>query len=376
MVAWLIIVISSLLCNLATVQSNSKSVDKAQIKTDCKKDLVHEIFAKKDLTIPNGECPQKETSVWPDFLHSETITKVMNYYQPKAREESLKHIEFLPYALYPQYMDNFHKAARSLSTEMHKHHTDLVQGSSVQFWLGTRDDGRTLLIFFPGTANIKDVEIDITVKHEKVRLAGLLPEEAKYKYPKKYLSGDIKGAQKLTQEEIWKKGTFRVHQGVHSRLWDSEVQRGIQENLLLLYSGTEEMAPVEFPKWVKANGITTEIKAALIKHGFVEIHDQFSGKKFNANDPESLKYKNAGHYTRPKAFRMDSKEMEDFVSDPDVKKKDIEIVIKAVKKIKEKRLKRAQTGIRTTKVEKLIISGHSLDFLLLSCNNTNGCVCM
>lgn len=324
---------------------------------DCTHDLINEIF---DKPTRSSECPQNDIDSWPDFMQTKgegAVTFSKTYHGDREKDYKIKHIEYLPYVLFPQYLDNFRKSVRELSSAKYRHSTKVATSKeSVQFWIGTANEGRTLLIFFPGTENIPDIKVDLSVKHHSIKLPNIVPQELRYTYPERYLKGDEKGAKKLTRMELEHLYSFRVHHGIHTKLFDGEIQRGLQEELLFLYSGFEKMASIPFGPWCLENNIPNHVVTKLYRYNFAQFKDKITGKPIT---PEQAKRDENTHYTRPAAMDIRSDQFQSFVRDPDITKKDIEIVATAIKNLRQKHLERARVGMRTAKVQQLIIAGHS-----------------
>eukprot|EP01084_Bolivina_argentea_P000741 1355_1 len=151
-------------------------VDGREVQAKCVKETINKVFDKDTST---DKCSLHEISHFPPA-------------------------DYISYVFYPKGMDNFILTERELSGS-----------TTVRFYFATKDEGKTLLIYFPGTSNVADIKIDLTVKHHKVDLPHLVDPQ-------------------LTPEQLDKYGgnTFRIHDGVHRKLFDNKVQNSLQTNLL------------------------------------------------------------------------------------------------------------------------------------------------
>ena len=220
---------------------------------DCTQDLIYQVF---DKPTTSSECPAEDMRKWPGFFHSDYITKIKtHYYGDRHKEYDIKHIEFLPmFYILNIWINgecqvvNYYLKKRNINNYI-KHRSCII----CAYGIGTEDEGRTLLIYFPGTDNINDVKIDIAVRHHTIKLPNIVAEERKYKFPEKFLSGqESPKLDKLALDHLY---SFKVHHCVHSRLFDQEIQRGLQEDLLFLYSGFETMPKISFEEWYEHNNI-------------------------------------------------------------------------------------------------------------------------
>eukprot|EP01084_Bolivina_argentea_P305124 527105_1 len=276
----------------------------------CTKDTIDQVL---NSATPSLSCSKEEIAQFPKFMK--------------------ENIDFLSYALYPSNMDNFVRTQRKFADkEKYKLSTDVVSKTSVQYWIGTKDKGKTLLLFFVGTENMEDVKVDLNVKHDNVQLPGIVSDRLLYTNPEK--------TETVSPQEIKKLAEFRIHQGVHNKLTQKEPNKLIQEDLLYLYCGHQDIGPVPWTEWCTEHSISAKLQVKLIKYGF----------------QQSIK---DVKYTVPKAMHKKSKHWKQFIHDTDISKKEIVLVTEAVNKIKLI-IKHGRKGIDTTKVENLIISGQSL----------------
>eukprot|EP01083_Nonionella_stella_P187855 691239_1 len=302
-----------------------------QIIEKCEEDTIHEVFA-KEVT----KCSEEEANI-PQFIKD--------------------HPDYISYILNPSGMEHYVHTSRTLSKTTSQQQTDLVTDESIQYHLGTADQGRTLLIFFPGTDidlgkidfwNQPDVHIDLSAKHREVTLPGIVQEKFLHKDPDDPLSVLLTP----NERHAAKTDKFRVHQGIYDRIFDDEIQRALEEDLLYIYSGKFELGKTGWPAWVENSDNTIEprVEKILIELGFQQT---ITGVGHEIHGDKLL-------YTDPKAMDLLSSQWKAFVDHKDITKEDIKHVTKAIQNIDKRVMQRGRHDITTEKVENLIISGHSL----------------